>query len=430
MLTRVGLKYNEHTMKWFSALSEASTLPQALDDVLKTIEKQLEGQRPDLCLVFVSSEFLKGYETIPPLLQSRLGARMILGCSGGGVVGVGREIERKPALSITAAILPDVKLTPFRIADSSLPGLDVSPRAWQSAVGVSPADQPHFILLADPYSIRIENLLMGLDYAYPKAVKVGGLASGATQPGENALFLNAVCYRSGAVGVALSGNITLDALVAQGCRPIGKPMRVTKSDRNILIELDGEKPLTILRDLFMTLESRDQDLLQHALFLGLVMDPLKSHFTHGDFLIRNIVGLDTEKGLLAVGALLRQGQMVQFHLRDSQTSVDDLTQILNGYASRSGREQVSGALLFSCLGRGEYLYGQSGHDTRMFQQKLGPIPVSGFFCNGEIGPVGGTTYLHGYTSCFALFKPLYVSAPTTTITEIPTAQATPKTPHI
>ncbi len=141
------------------------------------------------------------------------------------------------------------------------------------------------------------------------------------------------------------------------------------------------------------------------------MDPLKSHFTHGDFLVRNIVGLDTEKGVLAVGALLRQGQMVQFHLRDAQTSTDDLTQTLSMYASRSGHEQVAGALLFSCLGRGEFLYGDGSHDTRLFQEKLGQIPVSGFFCNGEIGPVGGTTYLHGYTSCFALFRPLFVSSP-------------------
>jgi len=397
-------------VKWISTLSDAATLPQALEDVASAAEQSLKGQKADLCLVFISSNFLSGYETVIPFLQARLGPRVILGCSGGGVVGSGREVEHHAALALTLAVLPDVTLTPFRVADSSLPGLDVSPKQWHHLMGVSPIDNPHFIVLADPYSIRIENLLMGMDYAYPKASKVGGLASGATQPGENALYLNTVCYRSGAVGVAMSGNIALDALVAQGCRPIGKTMRVTKCDRNILMELDGTPPLNILRDLFMTLDARDQNLLQHALFLGLVMDPLKSHFTHGDFLIRNIVGLDTEKGLLAVGAHLREGQTVQFHLRDAQTSADDLQQTLNTYASRSGRGQVAGALLFSCLGRGEYLYGHPSHDTRLFQQKLGQVPVSGFFCNGEIGPVGGTTYLHGYTSCFALFRPVYVTS--------------------
>lgn len=396
-------------MKWISALSDAATLPQALDQTIAELQRQLDGQKPDLLLVFASSEFLSGYDTITARLQAALGPRALLGCSGGGVVGDGREIEHHPALALSAAILPDVTITPFRVADSALPGLDVSPRQWQNLINVSPNELPHFIILADPFSIRIENFLMGLDFAYPKAVKVGGLASGASQPGENALFLNSVCYRSGAVGLALTGNIALDTLVAQGCRPIGKALRVTKCDRNILMELDGQPPLNILRDLYTTLDARDQVLLQNALFLGLVMDPMKSHFTQGDFLIRNIVGLDADKGILAVGALLRAGQIVQFHLRDARTSTDDLDQILTTYQSKSGRDQVAGALLFSCLGRGEYLYGRGSHDTKLFLDKLGTIPIGGFFCNGEIGPVGGTTYLHGYTSCFALFRPLYVT---------------------
>lgn len=396
-------------MKWISALSDATSLPQALDEAIAELQRGLKGQRPDLLMVFASSEFLSGYDSISARLQSSLAPKALVGCSGGGVVGDGREIEHHHALALSAAILPDVTITPFRVSDSALPGLDVSPKQWQNLINVPASEQPHFIILADPFSIRIENFLMGLDFAYPKSVKVGGLASGATQPGENALFLNSVCYRSGAVGLALTGNIALDTLVAQGCRPIGKALRVTKCDRNILMELDGQPPLNILRDLYTTLDARDQVLLQNALFLGLVQDPMKSHFTQGDFLIRNIVGLDADKGILAVGALLREGQIVQFHLRDARTSTEDLDQILSAYRSKPGREQVAGALLFSCLGRGEYLYGRGSHDTKMFLEKLGQIPVGGFFCNGEIGPVGGTTYLHGYTSCFALFRPLYVS---------------------
>jgi small ligand-binding sensory domain FIST len=412
-------------MRWVTALSDSKSLPAALEETIHKIQETLGAQKPDLCLIFVSSEFRAGYETIAPAIQRALGPRVILGCSGGGVVGDGREVEHAPALTITAAILPDVTLTPFRVADSSLPDLDVSPRHWHQLAGVAPADQPQFILLADPFSIRIENLLMGLDYAFPKSMKVGGLASGAAQPGENALFFNTVCYRSGAIGLALTGNIALDTLVAQGCRPIGKPMRVTRCDRNILMELEGEPPLNILRDLYTSLDSRDQGLLQNALFLGLVMDPMKSHFTQGDFLIRNIVGLDTEKGILAVGALLREGQLVQFHLRDKQTSADDLDQVLSTYLTKAGHDQVAGALLFSCLGRGEYLYGKASHDTRLFHQKMGSIPIGGFFCNGEIGPVGGSTYLHGYTSCFALFRPLYAMVENVPVRNLQTARPHP-----
>jgi small ligand-binding sensory domain FIST len=224
------------------------------------------------------------------------------------------------------------------------------------------------------------------------------------------------------------GNIAMEVLVAQGCRPIGRPMRVTQCERNILKELDGENPLFILRDLYRTLGERDQNLLQHALFLGLVMDSMKTHHTQGDFLVRNIVGLDTEKGFLAVGALLRQGQMVQFHLRDANTSVDDLNQILKQYKSKNLHDQISGALLFSCLGRGQYLYGVANHDTDTFQKELGPIPVSGFFCNGEIGPVSGTTYLHGYTSCFVLMRPQF--APISNSVQFPTSQSHPVQPPL
>jgi len=413
-------------MKWISALSESPNLPVALDETIASLRRQLQGHTPDLCLIFVSSDFRSAYESITTRLTEELGPRVILGCSGGGVVGDNLEVEHKPALAVTAAVLPGVKITPFRISESALPNLDSGPREWQQMLGVNPADQPHFILLADPFSIHIENLIMGLDFAYGKSVKVGGLASGATQAGDNALFLNRVCYRTGAVGIALSGNIILDTLVAQGCRPIGKPMRVTKCDRNILIELDGQTPLHILRNLYTTLNARDQQLLQNALFLGLVMDPMKSHFTQGDFLVRNIVGLDTNKGILAVGSLLRPGQLVQFHLRDAQTSIEDLEHILMSYQSRSSREQVAGALLFSCLGRGEFLYGRRHHDTHLFRQKLGNIPVSGFFCNGEIGPVAGTTYLHGYTSCFALFRPVYVESGSTLHHEGATVRPSPR----
>lgn len=416
-------------MKWYSSLSQARTLSDALNEAVGKLRLGLAGQQPDLCLVFVSSNFLSEYDTIAPRLQAELRPKVVFGCSGGGVVGEGCEVEHKPALAITAAILPDVTLTPFRVADASLPGMDASPRAWHSLAGIQPMQNPQFILLADPFSIRIENLVQGLDYAFPKSVKVGGLASGATQPGENALFLNSVCYRSGAVGLALSGNIALDALVAQGCRPIGSPLRVTKCDRNILIELEGQQPLKVLRDLFGTLGTRDQELLHNALFLGLVMDPMKTHFTQGDFLIRNIVGMDPDKGLLAVGALLREGQLVQFHLRDAQTSADDLDHVLTEYRSRSHRDQVAGALLFSCLGRGAYLYGRPHHDSQLFQRRLGELPISGFFCNGEIGPVGGTTYLHGYTSCFALLRPLYVSTHSSLAAPAATSQTVPEPPR-
>jgi small ligand-binding sensory domain FIST len=211
-------------------------------------------------------------------------------------------------------------------------------------------------------------------------------------------------HRQGAVGVALTGNVIVDTVVAQGCRPIGKPMRVTSADRNLLLSADDKPPIEVLQDLFQRSGERDRELMQRNLFMGIAMDPLADTVQAGDFLIRNIVGADQQRGAVAVGARLTEGQIVQFHVRDADTSAEDLRGALATYLQRVGDHRAAAALLFQCTGRGSYLYGHEGHDTGVFSELVGEVPLGGFFCNGEIGPVGGTTYLHGYTSSFAIFR--------------------------
>ncbi len=218
------------------------------------------------------------------------------------------------------------------------------------------------------------------------------------------MFLGDQTYHSGAVGVAFHGNITVDTVVAQGCRPVGHTMRITESRSNIFVGLDGETPMVVLKELFENSGERDRGLMRNSLFLGVVMDELLDDPKQGDFLIRNVVGMDERTGNLAIGELLKEGQVVQFHLRDAETSTDDLTAVLDRYASDNRENQIQGALLFSCLGRGEHLYGEPNHDSGIFHEKLGQVPLGGFFCNGEIGPVSGTTFLHGYTSSFGIFR--------------------------
>jgi small ligand-binding sensory domain FIST len=297
-----------------------------------------------------------------------------------------------------------VKIAKFHVEDSDLPDADAPPNKWEEVLGVQSADEPHFVILPDPFSFRIDNLVQGLDYAFPRGIKIGGLASGAHQPGKNALYLDDSMYKTGAVGVALSGNIQIDSIVAQGCRPVGPTFRVTKCQNNILLELDGEPAVQALYKVLEKMSSKDQELAKYSLFLGVVMDEFKENFSPGDFLIRNILGLEPNSGALLVGEILRNERTVQFHLRDAETSSDDLRTMLKQYKDASD-DKPQGALLFSCLGRGEHLYGIPNHDTDCFKDYLGPVPLAGFFCNGEIGPVGGTTFLHGYTSSFGLFRP-------------------------
>ncbi len=391
-------------MKWASAITEQTSLEGAIEECASQIQSQLGNEAPDLAVTFVSPHYEPDYGRVIELVRQGLGPATLLGCSGGGIIGNGLEVEQRPALSITAARLPGVEIEGFHLEAGSLPDLDAAPDAWHDLVHVTPDQDPQFVMLADPFSFPVPNLLMGLDYAFQGAAKIGGLASGAQQQGGNALFLGDQMHRSGAVGVALRGNIMVDTVVAQGCRPVGQPMRVTKCARNVLAELDGEPPMGVLRDLFQKSDDRDRQLMRTSLFLGVVMDEFIDDPKQGDFLIRNVAGMDERSGVLAIGEMLKEGQLVQFHLRDAQTSAEDLVEALDRYNVDNRENSAQGALLFSCLGRGQYLYGRPNHDTDIFQEKLGSVPLGGFFCNGEIGPVSGTTFLHGYTSSFGIFR--------------------------
>jgi small ligand-binding sensory domain FIST len=394
-------------MKWASAVSEQADLTRAVEECAAGVRSRLGDPAPDLAVIFVSSHYVRDYDDVARLVKEKLAPSMVFGCSSGGVIGGGAEVENRPAVSITAATLPGVEVVDFYLDQESLPDPDAGPDTWERLVNVSPKQDPHFVMLADPFSFQAQDLLMGLDFAFGRSVKIGGLASSADEQGQNALFLDDKVYRSGVVGLALHGNIIVDTVVAQGCRPIGRPMRVTRSRGNLLIGLDGKPPMTVMKSLFERATPRDRELMRHSLFLGMVMDELAEAPAQGDFLIRNVVAIDGRTGTLAIGETLNEGQLVQFHLRDAVTSAEDLTAVLQRYATDNRENQAQGALLFSCLGRGQNLYGRPGHDSGIFREKLGAVPLGGFFCNGEIGPVGGTTFLHGYTSSFAIFRPKF-----------------------
>jgi small ligand-binding sensory domain FIST len=387
-------------MKWASALSQQPATLDAVAEAAASLRADLAGAAPHLVLAFASPHHARGFEDLPDLVAAELPGALLCGCSGGGIIGSGHEVEQGPALSLTAASLPGVDLMPLRFPA----GDDLSDAVdWPRKIGVSSEPTPAFVLLPDPFTCDAAALVAGLDDAYPASCKVGGLASGATRSGQNALFLGRETYRDGAVGVALSGDVVVDTIVAQGCRPVGKPFAVTRCEDNAIIELDGKPALSVVKDVFESLSAHDRDLFRHSLFIGLEMRESAMEFREGEFLVRNIVGTVPEAGAILVGASLHSFQVVQFLLRDAATATDDLERQLDAYR-KSAAGSPTGALLFSCLGRGAGLFGRADHDTDLFRDRIGSVPVGGFFCNGEIGPVGGTTFLHGYTSSFGLFR--------------------------
>jgi small ligand-binding sensory domain FIST len=412
-------------MQWVSLLSTRPSLEAALSDVVQRSQESLQGAA-DLGIVFISAAFASEYSRLMPLLQAQLPGLPLIGCGGGGVVGCDRhgrplEIEDKPALCLTLASLPDVKVHPFHFRGEQLPDLDSPPDAWIDLIGVAPADEPQFVLLGDPFSSRLTDLLQGLDYAYPGSIKVGGLASTGAANANSGLFCNDRLYREGMVGVALTGAIAVETIVAQGCRPIGETYRVVEGERNILLALEPAEsyssvggsypapqkrpPLEVLQDVIQDLSEDDRLLAQNALFVGVAQSAFKQDLEQGDFLIRNLIGVDPRVGAIAIGDRVRPGQRIRFHLRDAETSAEDLDVLLKRH-QRQNRALPApiGALMFACMGRGEGLYGEPNFDAELFRQYWPDVPLSGFFCNGEIGPVGDNTFLHGYTSVFGIFR--------------------------
>jgi small ligand-binding sensory domain FIST len=396
-------------MKWAGALSTEPSLEGAIAEVVAIAQQRLAGARADVGFVFVSSAFASEYGRVMPLLSAKLPGVPLIGCGGGGVVGMGdrpHEIEDDVAISLTLAVLPEVAVHCFHVETDALPDLDGAPQPWLDLVGVSSEVKPQFVVLIDPMSEGMNDFLSGLDYAYPGLPKVGGLSNGG-------LFCNGQFHKAGAVGVALSGNVAMDPIVAQGCRPVGNPFWVTESERNVILQMraegdnDGkESPLELLRSVVESLPDEVQELARQAMFVGVAQNAFKTALEPGDFLVRNLLGFDPRVGALAIGDRIRQGQRIQFHLRDASAAADELEMLVERYRDRDLKPQPEGVLMFSCLGRGESLYGEADFDSGILAEYF-PLPMGGFFCNGEIGPVGDNTFMHGYTVVFGMFRPLW-----------------------
>jgi small ligand-binding sensory domain FIST len=297
--------------------------------------------------------------------------------------------------------MPGVRILPF-VIDQNDVNESSSVEFWHEHIGAGPDDKPGFVILPEPFSIDAETLLAELDVAYPASKIVGGMSSGANGPNQNRLFLNDQVLRQGLVGVSLSGPVELHPVVSQGCRPIGEPFVVTKAEQNVIFELRGRPALDVLRGVFNDAPASEQALMQQGLHVGNVVDERLEKFGQGDFLIRNLMGVVQESGL-AVNALVRPGQTIQFHVRDSASADEDMRRMLDGTLATMGKAPTGG-LLFSCNGRGARMFGKPNHDIGVVNNAAKGCQVAGFFAGGEIGPVGRRTFIHGFTSSLVLFR--------------------------
>ena len=385
------------TFQFATALSRKTDTEAAVRDLADAIRMQFGSAPIDLAFVFFSAHHTEKASMISSMLQSELRARVCLGCSGEGVITGPEEIETAAALTVWAAGLPHVKMTPLRLSVSQLQDQILMP-GWPEP-GL---EDSTFILLADPFSTPTQEVLALMNDRYPQGKVIGGLAGGGQDSGENRLLRNEQIFDGGLVGVQLTGPIAVRTVTSQGCRPIGERFVVTRAEGNLIYELGGVSALKRLQDVFESLGGPQRRDAHRALHLGIVIDEHQSDFKRGDFLLRNLIGADQQAGAVAVGEVVQEGQTVQFHLRDAKSASDDLHFLLAMDRTKHQRPPL-GALLFSCCGRGAGLFGRPHHDSGVVQERLGFIPTAGFFAQGEIGPVGGRNFLHGYTASVVIF---------------------------
>ena len=381
-------------MPFHTILSTRPDSPQALGELAT---EAAAHPAPDLAVLFYSPHHRDAVMTVGPALRQQLRAGVLLGVPGETVVANEREVENAPALALwLGKWAGKVTATPFHL-DIEQTGDGYTLLGWPDELVEADPAKSLILCLADPFTFPVDTFLQQLNDEKPGLPVVGGMASGADEPGQNVLIVQDELAPTGAVAVLLQGDVRFRTVVSQGCRPIGKPLVVTRARDNMLLELGGKPPMEQLQAIWLTLKPRDHELVQRGLFLGRAMSEYRDQFGRGDFLIRNILGMDQDSGAIAVADNVRVGQTVQFHVRDAATADEDLHALLR----QAGK--AAGGLLFSCNGRGTRLFDGPDHDAKCVQHLAGPLPLAGFFAQGELGPVGKQNFIHGFTASVVLF---------------------------
>ncbi len=375
-------------MPFAAALSEHPLPTHATGEVVGQVLEQI-GPAPDLAVVFVTAPLAGAVDDIAATINATLRPSTLIGTTAVSVLGGDREVEEQSAISLFAARIGAV--TPVRVEAERL---EDGWRLQSSLVG--PLGARTLVLLADPFTFPVEDFLGRLAVEEPELAVIGGMASAARGPGGNRLVLDQTVVTDGAVGVLLDADTPATALVSQGCRPVGRPLVVTRSERNVIYEIAGRPALERLNELAAGMSAEDRSLLARGVHLGRVMDESRFEFGRGDFLVRQVVGADREAKALAVGDEIEVGTTIQFHVRDADSADEDLRALLAGTSGQA-------ALVFTCNGRGTHLFGKPHHDASVINLQLDGGATSGMFCAGELGPIGGRNFVHGFTASVLLF---------------------------
>ncbi len=362
----------------------------------------MSAPRVSLGLVFMSPKFFPQAKQILEILRVHARIPLLAGCSSQGVIAGEQEVEENAGLSLGLYALPEADLRAFHFTQEQVAEA-TSPLYWRKETGVEPEQTSGWLVFADPFHLDSESWLKGWNEAYPTVPVLGGLASGDFRAQLTHVYLNGDAFEEGGVAISFGGKVGLIGVTSQGCTPIGDTWTLTRVEENLIHEIGNRPAYEVLAETFGQLSQEEQRKARGNLFIGLVVNEYLEDFHRGDFLIRNLLGADPKSGSIAVGAMPRLGQTMQFQRRSAAAATEDMDELLARAKQRLGEATIYGACLCSCNGRGQNLFGRPNHDAQMVQQRFGPMGLAGFFCNGEIGPVGEKSFLHGYTASLALF---------------------------
>jgi small ligand-binding sensory domain FIST len=388
-------------MPFAAAHSKLSDSSAALLAVCAEALERLSG-RPQLGIVFYSPDHRLPLAKRVKQLQLTLGECPVIGVQGESIICNEEEVEQSPCLSLWLGRWEKPELIETFHLEMAQTSEGTSVLGWPDGMQDFTESQAGMILFADPYSFDIDHCLQEINRAHPGLQVAGGMASGAHGPGPHHVLGDRGPVEGGAVGVFMKGDSSIRTIVSQGCRPIGKTFIVTAADENVVMALGGRPALDQLREMWDDLSGMERALAQEGLHLGRVINEYQASFGRGDFLVRNVIGFDQDTGAMAVNDRIRVGQTVQFHVRDAQSAHEDLETLLKASVPTGG--PPAGALLFTCNGRGTRLFQESSHDARLVSKYGSGCPLAGFFAQGEIGPIGGRNFIHGFTASIALFQ--------------------------
>jgi small ligand-binding sensory domain FIST len=361
------------------------------------------GTRPvSLGLVFMSPKFFPHAQATLEILRVHARIPLLAGCSSASLVAGSHEIEDATGIVLALYSLPGAELKGFRFTQTQVDEADAA-SYWPLESGVDPKRSNGWLAFIDPFHLDAESWIRSWNKSFAPLPVFGGLASGVFSEQATQVYLNGEVFEDGGVAISVGGDVKLSGVISQGCTPIGETWTLTRVEQNLIHQIANRPAYAVLAETVQKLSPADQQKARGNLFIGLVVNEYLEDFHRGDFLVRNLIGGDPNSGVLAVAALPRAGQTMQFHRRDAVAANEDMGELLEHAKEKIGGATIYGGCLCCCNGRGKNLFGAPNHDAEQVQKELGPIGLAGFYGNGEIGPVGEKNYLHGFTASLALF---------------------------